>query len=142
MLQTLGIDNWKPIEKNTSIRSFRDISSIGRIDAEYYAEKYDELLMKLSSFNCRALGEIVTPFKSIEPGSDAYQDEGIPFYRVANITELGLCETNTFLDEKKYYTDGLGLKKNTILFSKDGSIGIAYKVRGRLSNSALETRRN
>lgn len=129
LLQTLGIDNWKPIEKNTSIRSFRDINGIGRIDAEYYAEKYDELLMKLSNFDCRALGEIVTPFKSIEPGSDAYQDEGIPFYRVANITELGLCETNTFLDEKKYYTDDLALKKNTILFSKDGSIGIAYKVR-------------
>lgn len=129
LFQALGLDNWNPVEKNTSIRSFRDINSIGRIDAEYYAEKYDELLAKLLDFECRPLGEIVTPFKSIEPGSDAYQDEGIPFYRVANITEMGLCETNTFLDEKKYYTESLALKKNTILFSKDGSIGIAYKVR-------------
>lgn len=129
LLQTLGLDDWRPIEKNTSPRSFKEINDAGRIDAEYYAEKYDELLDKLSCFDCRELGAIVTTSKSIEPGSDAYQDEGVPFYRVANITELGLCETNIFLDEKKYYTDSLGLKKDTILFSKDGSIGIAYKVR-------------
>lgn len=129
LLVSLNIDEWVPAEKNTSVRSLKDINATGRIDAEYYADKYDELLCKLSRFDCRELGTIVTIFKSIEPGSNAYQDTGVPFYRVANITELGLCETNIFLDEKKYYTDELGLKKDTILFSKDGSIGIAYKIR-------------
>lgn len=129
LLNTLGIDSWKPVEKNTSVRSLKDITKRGRIDAEYYADKYDELLEKLSTFDCRELGAIVTTHKSIEPGSDAYQEAGIPFYRVANITESGLCETNTFLEEARYYTDELGLKKDRILFSKDGSIGIAYKIR-------------
>lgn len=66
--------------------------------------------------------------KSIEPGSDAYLSEGIPFYRVADISKEGLREPNIFLDEKKYYSEGLSFKKDMILFSKDGSIGIAYKI--------------
>lgn len=129
LLSALMIDTWKPVEKNTSVRNLKEINKGGRIDAEYYADKYDELLDKLSIFDCRELGSIVTLHKSIEPGSDAYQESGIPFYRVANITELGLCETNIFLDETKFYTNELGLKKDAILFSKDGSIGIAYKIR-------------
>lgn len=129
LLKELDLDEWEPTYKNTSVRCLKDIIRCGRIDSEYYSEKYDELLTKLSVFDCRPLHKIADISKSIEPGSDAYQDEGVPFYRVSNITEAGLCETNIYLDEEKYYTYELSLKKDTILFSKDGSIGIAYKVR-------------
>ena len=52
LLNTLGIDSWKPVEKNTSVRSLKEITKRGRIDAEYYADKYDELLEKLSTLDC------------------------------------------------------------------------------------------
>ncbi len=128
LLESLGMKDWTPVRDTMSIRSLREVIKKARIDAEYYQPKYDELIDKLSEHNCKALGEIAPPKKSIEPGSDAYQEFGIPFYRVSNISKEGITDTDIFLDEEKYYTEELALKKDTILFSKDGSIGIAYKI--------------
>lgn len=72
--------------------------------------------------------DVIILVKSIEPGSDAYLSEGVPFYRVADVSKEGLKEPDIFLDEKKYYNEELSFKKDMILFSKDGSIGIAYKI--------------
>lgn len=119
---------WKPKSEKISIRSYGEITDVERFDAEYFQPKYDELFKRLSLFECCTLSEIVNISKSIEPGSEAYQKTGIPFYRVADLSKEGLKEPNIFLDENKYYREDLSLKKDMILFSKDGSIGIAYKV--------------
>ena len=53
----------------------------GRLDAEYYQPKYDVLFNSLAAFTTKKLGGengIVEYMKSIEPGSDAYVEEGIP----------------------------------------------------------------
>lgn len=128
LLDELEMKDWQPEKGSISIRSFKDIKAAARIDAEYYQHKYDELFEKLNGYDCRPLGKIVTVKKSIEPGSEAYQESGVPFYRVSNISKEGLTETDIFLDENKYFSEELAPKKDTILFSKDGSIGIAYKV--------------
>lgn len=119
----LEVDN-----ESMSVRSYKKIINSGRIDAEYYLPKYDKLLEILSQYPCKKIGDIAPPMKSIEPGSDAYEESGIPFYRVNNISKYGLSETDVFLDKKIYFKEELSLRKDTILFSKDGSIGIAYKV--------------
>ncbi len=104
----------------------------GRLDAEYYQPKFDILLETLKRFSCKPLGGdkgIVTIKKSIEPGSEVYQDEGIPFVRVSDISKFGISDPEIHLpinivkDISKLYP-----KKDTILFSKDGSVGIAYKL--------------
>ena len=104
----------------------------GRIDAEYYQVKYDELITKLKSLNSYKLSTdegICTFKKSIEPGSDYYQDEGIPFIRVSDISKFGIQESEIKLPfDVDDNIERLYPKKDTILFSKDGSIGIAYKV--------------
>ncbi|MEZ3505422.1 MAG: restriction endonuclease subunit S [Lachnospiraceae bacterium] len=128
LLSALGLDVWKPKSEKISIRSYGEITDVERFDAEYFQPKYDELFKRLSLFECCTLSEIVNISKSIEPGSEAYQKTGIPFYRVADLSKEGLKEPNIFLDENKYYREDLSLKKDMILFSKDGSIGIAYKV--------------
>lgn len=99
----------------------------GRLDAEYYLPKYDMLFEKLERFETKRLGDIVNINKSIEPGSDYYQAEGIPFVRVADISKFGITKPTICLD-KNIFKDVIRPKKNTILMSKDGSIGIAYKV--------------
>lgn len=128
IFKELGVNDWQPANETISVRALKDTMKTFRIDAEYYQPKYDELLKKLNEHKCRPLGEITTFIKSIEPGSDAYQESGIPFYRVSNISKEGIWDTDIYLDEEKYYIDELAPKKDTILFSKDGSIGIAYKV--------------
>lgn len=104
----------------------------GRLDAEYYQSKYDALFKMLSKFTTCSLGGkngLVNIHKSIEPGSDYYQQNGIPFIRVSDINKFEISSPKIKLpndvaaDMKSLYP-----KKDTILFSKDGSVGIAYKV--------------
>ncbi len=99
----------------------------GRLDAEYYQPKYDYLFKELQRFETRKIGQIATIRKSIEPGSDAYIEDGIPFIRVSDLSKSGLSETSICLD-KVAFKDAPRPQKDTILLSKDGSVGIAYKV--------------
>ena len=43
------------------------------------------------------LGELVQIQKSIEPGSDAYQEEGIPFIRVADLSKFGIEKPSLYI---------------------------------------------
>lgn len=99
----------------------------GRLDAEYYQPKYDLLFEKLKGFPTATIKDIATIQKSIEPGSDAYQEEGIPFIRVANLSKFGLSNSDVKLDTTQF-ADTIRSQKDTILLSKDGSVGIAYKM--------------
>ena len=104
----------------------------GRFDAEYYQPKYDVLFETIGKHLCKPLGGengIVSIKKSIEPGSEAYQDDGIPFVRVSDVSKFEITEPNLFLSSSIVENpESLFPKKDTILFSKDGSVGIAYKV--------------
>ena len=123
----LGLDHLVLAEQSTTQKKFTDIKASWRFDAEYYQPKYDELFERLKPYKTKRLSEIVSIQKSIEPGSEAYEDEGIPFIRVANLTKFGITDTDIYLSPEKY-KDVIRPKKNTILLSKDGSVGIAYKV--------------
>ena len=124
-------------DNNINIKSFNNsFGNSGRLDAEYYLPKYDSLfneLYELEKNNIKIkkvvkLKDIVDIKKSIEPGSDEYTEKGIPFIRVSDISKYIINSTNIYLDRKKFNIDSLKPKKNTILLSKDGTIGIAYKV--------------
>jgi len=130
LLHELGLEDWQPPTQTVSQKKFSDFLATGRLDAEYYQPKYDALRKRLTETNnypSLCLGDVVRISKSIEPGSIEYQDEGMPFLRVSDLSTEGLSPTEICLDPKKHI-DALRPKKNTILFSKDGSVGIAYKV--------------
>lgn len=129
LFSELGLTNWKPLEQNTTVKKLSNSFAVsGRLDAEYYQPKFDEVLKVISNTKHKTLGSIATFKKSIEPGSDAYQTEGIPFIRVSDISKFGLSQPDIHLDRKEFDLADLKPKKDTILLSKDGSVGIAYKV--------------
>ena len=112
----------------------------GRLDAEYYQPKYDELFRRLSACANKQLGDIVSIKKSVEPGSDSYQSDGVPFIRVSDVNKFGISETDLHLSPSDFNLEGLRPHKDTILLSKDGSVGIAYKCEKKLdiiTSSAL-----
>jgi restriction endonuclease S subunit len=123
----LGINSIAVTDVNVSQKRFSDFINSGRLDAEYYQPKYDDLFSRLSKFETKRLGDIVQIRKSIEPGSEAYQNQGIPFIRVSNLSKFGFSDTEIHLSPDEY-GDVIRPKQNTILLSKDGSVGIAYKV--------------
>ena len=131
LAQELHLEDFKPSTKNTAEVSFASFMQAGRLDAEYFMPKYDDLQKFLEKLPTVKLADAVTIFKSIEPGSDFYANEGVPFIRVSDINKFGIGEPNIKLSmqvDKSFYP-----RKDTILFSKDGSVGIAYKVRENLT---------
>lgn len=77
----------------------------------------------------KLLSKIVYITKSIEPGSEFYGDEGVSFIRVSDVSTMGI-ETPPIKIPLNIVPsiEALYPKKDTILFSKDGSVGIAYKM--------------
>ena len=121
-----------------SIKSINESFTLsGRLDAEYYQPKYDALFETLSRFKCAKLGGangLVNITKSIEPGSEAYVEEGIPFVRVSDVSRFELSEPEIKLrSDILPNPEVLFPQKDTILLSKDGSVGIAYKVETLMS---------
>ncbi|OOF44365.1 restriction endonuclease subunit S [Rodentibacter rarus] len=111
-----------------SVRSFsQSFGASGRLDAEYYQPKFERLFAQLERFKSVRLGDIVDLQKSIEPGSDAYQSEGIPFVRVSDLSKLGISQTDKYLNPNDF-SNVIRPKKDTILLTKDGTVGIAYCV--------------
>lgn len=116
--------------------SVRNISTsfytTGRLDAEYYQPKYDALFTALSTIKTKKLGGahgIVNIEKSIEPGSGVYVEDGIPFVRVSDVSKFEISEPEVKLrNDILPNPEVLFPQKDTILLSKDGSVGIAYKT--------------
>ena len=133
LLKELDLLDFKPSIENISIKSFKEsFGNSGRIDSEYYQAKYDELIEHIKKTNFDKLDNIVNIKKSIEPGSEAYQDSGIPFIRVSNVTKFGITDTEIHLSKnilKEEDLQKLYPTKDTILLSKDGTVGIAYKIK-------------
>lgn len=129
LLSELDLRDWHSSNVPVNIKQFKEsFFASGRLDAEYYQSKYDELFCRLLKFECHTVKDIANIRKSVEPGSKAYQESGIPFVRVSNVSKFGISEPNIFLSPKDFDLKELQPKKNTILLSKDGSVGIAYKV--------------
>jgi hypothetical protein len=134
LLSTIGLKDFKFSQEKTNIKSFKEsFLSTGRLDAEYYQPKYEEIIAKIKKQPNNVLSHLVTIKKSIEPGSDAYSDDGLPFIRVSDYNKFGIstpekCLSADFCNENASLLKSLYPVKETILFSKDGSVGTAYMV--------------
>ncbi|MDQ6953461.1 MAG: restriction endonuclease subunit S [Mariprofundaceae bacterium] len=135
LLEEVGLQDFEPSQEPVNIKSFKDsFGTSGRLDAEYYQKKYEQVVEKVKSKTYDTLANIVDIKKSIEPGSKHYVEDGLPFMRVADLSKNGLSTPQKFLSQSfvQANTDkieGLKPKKGTILFSKDASVGIAYHLR-------------
>jgi len=128
----IGVDADFPQCTATEKTLSNSFKATGRLDAEYYQPKYDFLFEALRKVHCKPLGGesgLVHIKKSIEPGSEAYQEDGIPFVRVSDVSKYEITPPEIYLShEVVENAESLFPKKDTILFSKDGSVGIAYKL--------------
>jgi len=135
LLEELGLLDFEPSKEAVNIKSLADSFAIsGRLDAEYYQKKYEGVVNTVKNKPFDVLSNLVEIRKSIEPGSKNYEKEGLPFMRVADLSKNGLSEpqkyiSSLFVKDNQDKINDLKPKKGTILFSKDGSVGIAYHLR-------------
>ena len=131
LLAELGLADWRPKQRLSFVTNFSAIQRAGRMDADYFQPKYDDIVDAIKSYHngWDTLGTLVTMQKSIEVGSKEYLAEGIPFVRVSNLSPFEITE-------EKYISEDLyeGIKENQprrgeILFTKDATPSIAYYLR-------------
>lgn len=144
LLEKLELKDYKIDDELSCIVNFFEAKNVHRIDAEYFQPKYKKLELRIKNQELRKLGELVSMKKGIEPGADAYQDEGKLFIRVSSISKQGLIDK-----DQKYLSDVLynELRKNyepkqdEILLTKDATPGTAYvlkeKVEGIVSSGIM-----
>lgn len=133
LLDELGLRDWRPSTENINSKSFKEsFLTTGRLDAEYYQPKYDEIEDAFSKYEQITLNDLVTyPISSgITPkaGGDDYtiKEFGIPFVRAVDLID-GEVSANNFNYIKKTVHDGIlkrtKLKNNDVLFSIAGTVG-------------------
>lgn len=118
-----------------NIKSFKDsFIESGRLDAESYQPKYDQIMSHIKMQNHERLKNLVDIRKSVEPGTDHYSEEGLPFLRVSDYDKFDIHEISKklspqFCADNAELVEKLKPKKDSIMFSKDGTVGIAHLLR-------------
>ncbi len=129
LLAEIGLSNWKPKHRLSFVKNYSDTDGAARIDAEYFQPKYDEIVKAIKGYSggWDMLGNITSIKKCVEVGSEAYIDEGdIPFVRVSNLSPFEITEEKYISDELYAELSQHQPQQGEILFSKDGTPGIAY----------------
>jgi restriction endonuclease S subunit len=130
LLSELGLLDWKPRHQLAFVKNYSATVEAERIDAEYFQPKYEEIIKAVKNYKggFDTLGKLVKIKKSVEPGSEAYQEKGVPFVRVSNLSKFGIFTNNQqFISDELYEELKIHQpKKGEILLSKDATPGIAY----------------
>lgn len=132
LLAELNLASWKPKHRLSFVKKYSDTKNVSRIDAEYFQPMYEEVVKAVSSLKDHAcLGDLVSIKKCIEPGSEAYQENGVIFLRVSNLSKFGFKDGNQqYISEDLYKTFKQHQPKyGEILLSKDATPGIAYYLK-------------
>jgi restriction endonuclease S subunit len=134
LLNELGLHNWQPTLANTEVKNFKNsFFQSGRLDAEYYQPKYDEIdgIVKNYSNGSISLKEFITNYSTGYPfDSTRYVDEGFDLIRINNIGKGNLDLSNA----AKLSINDIRLSKkdivqaNDLLLSMSGTIGNCCKV--------------
>lgn len=130
LLEELGLKDYIPQNKKCFTKNLSDTQKAGRFDAEYFQPKYEDTIEKIKEYRegYDLLKNISNIKKCIEPGSSEYKEYGISFIRVSNLNKFEINNNNQQYVSQLFYENNLEHqpKKNEILLSKDGTLGIAY----------------
>lgn len=130
LISELGLLGWNPKHELSFVKNFTDTQKDRRFDAEYFQPKYEKIVESIKKYKdgFDKLGNLVKVRKSVEPGSEAYQESGVPFVRVSNLSKFELTENNQQFISEELYNElkNNQPKKDEVLLSKDATPGMAY----------------
>lgn len=132
LLKELGFEDSDEQKENIfTVINLSEAKDACRLDAEYFNSDFNNLFSKIKKLS-KPLGELADIKKGIEPGAEAYQEEGKQFIRVSSLSKFGVNETGQKCLSEELYQE---LKKDyqpeqgEILLTKDASPGVAYVLK-------------
>ncbi len=135
LLETLGLKNFEPSCEPVNIKSFKEsFGSSGRLDAEYYQKKYEEIEFAIKNYSngYKHFGKFIENYSTGYPyKSETYiEKKGVPLIRINNINKGNLDISNAIHIPKQDIN--LSVKdiavENDILISMSGTIGNSCKI--------------
>lgn len=144
LLDELGLRSFMPSTERTAVKSFSEsFLQTGRLDAEYYQPKYDELLNFLSKVT-RRKGRILENLSSLSQplryGSSTkleYLSEGVPFLRIADVRNYRFDKENlkyiSAADAKN--ESYASVKKGDVIISRSGTLGLSVSIPSELEGA-------
>ncbi len=146
LLDTLGmadsLDGTDGLVVN--IKSFKDsFAATGRLDAEYYQPKYDELrhILEHHADGVTTIGELAG---LIANGAEVreYQEEGVAYLRVGDLKGLTIDAASVVRINPISAEKGLGkidLQSGDVLVSRSGSLAITAVVEPEWANALISS---
>jgi restriction endonuclease S subunit len=130
LLEEIGLLNWRPTHTLNFLRYYHESVQSRRLDAEYFQPKFKEMFDSLKkNLRLDRLSKLTVFTKGIEVGSAAYSDNGIPFWRVSNLSKYGIDSDNlNYISNELYQSlrETYQPMQGELLLSKDATPGIAY----------------
>lgn len=129
LLAALSLADFSPSTENTNIKSLRESFGFsGRLDAEAYQPKYDQLRDLLYSYagGVTTINELAG---QIANGAEVreYQDEGIAYLRVGDVKNLTIDASSVVRINPASAAKGLekiDLQAGDVLVSRSGSLAV------------------
>lgn len=126
LLQAIGLNNFKPTTKNTNPKKLSESFALsGRLDAEYYMPKYEEVEKKITESkggadilaNCIEYLYTGEFFEKVEQKRDGY----VPYIINTFIKQLEiLSDDSSYVDPKNHFRF---LQQGEILTGRVGAVG-------------------
>ena len=131
LLFELGLTDWQSKHQLTFVKNFSDTEHAGRIDADYFQPKYDEIVNAIKNYagGWNILENLAVLKRCVEVGSKEYLETGIPFVRVSNLSPFEITQEKHISEELYAELTEHQPKQGEILLSKDATPGIAYYLR-------------
>jgi len=134
LLEELGLKDWQPSTENINSKSFKEsFLATGRLDAEYYQPKYEEIesAIKKYKFGYSELNSFIENYSTGYPySSESYVQNGIPLIRINNINKgtLDISNATHIPKDDLLLSPNDIAKENDILISMSGTIGNSCKI--------------
>ena len=134
LLETLGLNDFEINSDAVNIKGFKEsFLSTGRLDAEYYQPKYEQIINAIKSCQagCDKLENFIFDYSTGFPfKSESYTDFGIPLIRINNIQngELDISNAVCLPFEDELLSPKDIAQENDILISMSGTVGSSCKI--------------
>ena len=141
LLSELGLSGWKPKHQLAFVRRHSSAVEAGRMDAEYFQPKYEELANKIKAYKggWDRLGNLAQIKKGAEAGKKEYSEEGVPFVRVSDLKpeeiKRGKYISSQLYSQLKEHQPQTG----EVLLTKDASPGIAHHLFDKAEKMAVSS---
>ncbi len=129
LAQALHLEDFKPSTKNTAVVSFSSFMNSGRLDAEYFMPKYDDIENFLANFETTT---IPAEFEIFKNSGTNYTVGEIGVIKTKQVTKRGVN-----IDGVESYFDSAACVENHSTFLKKNDVIFASMGVGSLGKSSL-----